>query len=183
MTRLVSFCGGSSKASEVKHMIAAYNDMETYYRPLCGDDTQFDIRKFHGFVELQNHNVEDAIISHGYTKTDFSKWMVDDRFSTLQDVRRLPDILNSKKATEVFLKENSRSAKKILAVEEISADKLKDVPYELLAQELAKRMIDMSIRELTHLKDDADYSTKLDSIQRAYSETKFILEQIGIDLE
>jgi len=32
-------------------MIAAFNDMETYYRPLCSDDSEFDIRKFHGFVQ------------------------------------------------------------------------------------------------------------------------------------
>ena len=57
MNTLISFCGGSSKASEIRNMIAAYNDMETYYRPLCDDDSQFDIKKFHGFVELQNRNI------------------------------------------------------------------------------------------------------------------------------
>ena len=183
MTTLISFCGGTSRASEIKHMIAAYNDMETYYRPLCDDDSQFDIRKFHGFVELQNRNIEDSLISRGYSKTDFSQWMIDDRFSTLQDVRRLPDILKSKKATQIFLKENTREAKKVLAVEEMSADKLKDVPYEMLAQELAKRMIDFGVHELNHLRDDVEYSGKLDSLQRAYSEVKFILEQVGGELE
>lgn len=183
MSTLISFCGGSSKASEIRHMIAAYNDMEDYYRPLCNDDSQFDIRKFHGFVELQNRNIIDALITHGYTKTDFSQWVIDDRFSTLQDVRRLPDIFKSKKATEVFLKETTREAKKILAVEEISADKLKDVPYELLACELAKRMVNFSVRELNHLRDDVEFSGKLDSLQRAYSEVKFILEQVGVDDE
>lgn len=182
MSTLISFCGGASKASEIKHMIAAFRDMEEYYRPLCDDDSQFDTRKFHGFVELQNRNVEDALLSHGYTKSDFSRWMIEDRFSTLQHVRRIPDILKSKKATEVFLRENSREAEKILAVEEISPDKLKDVPYEMLAQELAKRMIDFGVRELSHLRDDADYSAKLDSLQRVYSEVKFILEQVGVDL-
>ena len=180
MSTLISFCGGTSKGAEIKNMIAAYNDMEKYYRPLCNDDSQFDIKKFHGFVELQNRNVREALISRGYTEKDFSQWIIDDRFSTLQDVRRLPDILKSKKATEVFLKENTREAKKILAVEEISSDKLKDVPYELLAQELAKRMIALSVHELNHLRDDTTYSEKLDSLQRAYGEVKFILEQVGV---
>lgn len=183
MTTLISFCGGSSKASEVRNMIAAYNDMESFYRPLCDDDTQFDIKKFHGFVELQNGNIEEALKIHGYTKSDFSQWMKDDKFSTLQDVRRLQDILKSKKASEVFLKENSREAKKILAVEEISTNTLKDVPYEMLARELANRMIDFKVHEIEHLKDDSDYSQKLDSLQRAYSEVKFILEQVGVDLQ
>jgi len=117
MATLISFCGGNSKASEIRNMIAAYNDMETYYRPLCDDDTQFDHRNFHGFVELQRKNVIDALTMHGFNKTDFSQWMMDDRFSILQDVRRLPEILKSKKAREIFLKENSREAKKILAFE------------------------------------------------------------------
>ena len=38
MASLISFCGGSSKASEIRNMIAAYNDMEVYYRPLTDDD-------------------------------------------------------------------------------------------------------------------------------------------------
>lgn len=183
MTTLISFCGGTSKASEIKQMIAAYNDMEKHYRPLCNDDSQFDIRKFHGFVELQNRNIEESLTSHGYTKTDFSQWVIDDRFSALQDVRRLPDILKSKKVTEVFLKADTREAKKVLAVEEISADKLKDVSYEMLAQELAKRMVNFGVHELNHLRDDVEYSGKLDCLQRAYSKVKFILEQVGVELE
>lgn len=179
MNTLISFCGGTSKAAEIRNMIAAYNDMEQYYRPLCDDDSQFDIKKFHGFVELQNRHIVDSLTAHGYTKTDFSQWMIDDRFSTLQDVRRLPDILNSTHAHAVFLKSNSRDAKKILAVEEITVDKLKDVPYELLAQELAKRMIDIKYQEIIHLRDDSDYSAKRDALDRVFAEVKFVLDEIG----
>ena len=182
MSTLISFCGGNSKASEIRNMIAAYNDMEEHYRPLCDDDTQFDHRNFHGFVELQRKNIIDALTMHGYNKDDFSQWMIDERFSILQDVRRLPEILNSKKATEVFLKENSREAKKILAVEEITADKLKDVPYELLAQELAKRMARIELREVEHLRDDSDYSEKLDSLERVHAELEFVLGEIRGEL-
>lgn len=53
MSSLVAYCGGTSKASEIKNMIAAYQDMQEYYRPLCDDDSMFDIKKFTGFVELQ----------------------------------------------------------------------------------------------------------------------------------
>ena len=183
MSRLISFCGGTSKKSEIEHMIAAYSDMEKYYRPLCDDDSQFDIKKFHGFVELQNRNITDALMSRGYTKTDFSQWMIDDKFSTLQDVRRLPEIFKSKKATEVFLKENTREAKKILAVEEISTNRLKDVPYEIIEQELAKRMINFKVHEINHLRDDSEYSDKLDSLIQAYNEVKFILEEVGVNLD
>lgn len=183
MTTLISFCGGSSKASEIRNMIAAYNDMENYYRPLCDDDSQFEIKKFHGFVELQNRNITDALAAKGYDKTDFSQWMIDDRFSTLQDVRRLPDILKSKKATEVFLKTNTREAKKILAVEEITVDKLKDVPYELLAKELSNRMLDLKMKEILHLRDDSEYDAKRNSLVQVYGDVKFILKEIGVDFE
>ena len=133
-------------------------------------------------VELQNRNIMDALTAKGYDKTDFSQWMVDDRFSTLQDVRRLPDILKSKKATEVFLKTNTRDAKKILAVEEITVDKLKDVPYELLAKELSNRMLDMKMREISHLRDDSEYDAKRNALVQVYGDVKFILEEIGVDL-
>lgn len=178
MATLISFCGGNSKASEIRNMIAAYNDMEDYYRKLCDDDTQFEHQKFHGFVELQRKNVIDALTMHGFNKSDFAQWMVDDRFSILQDVRRLPEILKSKKASEVFLKENSREAKKILAVEEITSDKLKDVPYELLAQELAKRMAKIELREVEHLRDDSEYSEKLESLESVFEELKFVLGEV-----
>lgn len=135
MTSLIAYCGGSSKASEIKKMIAAYQDMQEYYRPLCDDDTMFDIKKFHGFVELQKRNIIEALVIHGYTKKDFAKWMIDGRFSKLEDVRSLPGILNSKKASEIFFRFDSKAAKKILAVEDISPDSLKDIPYEMLAKE------------------------------------------------
>lgn len=181
MTTLISFCGGNSKATEIRNMIAAYNDMESFYRPLCDDDSQFDTRKFHGFVELQNRNILDSLTAHGYSKVDFSQWIIDDRFNTLQDVRRIPEILNSKKASEIFFKENSREAKKILAIEEINLDQLKDVPYELLAQELSKRMINMGIREVNHLRDDCDYSKKLESLENVYDDIQLVLDEVKKD--
>ena len=179
MTVLISFCGGNSKASEIKNMIAAFNDMETYYRPLCDDDTQFDIKKFHGFVELQRSAVIESLSINGYTKTDFSQWMIDDKFNILQDVRRIPDILKSKKATEVFLKSDTASAKKILAVEELSSDKLKDVPYELLAKELSKRMQNILLIDIHHLRNDSDYSDKLNSLMNVYDDIKFVLDEVN----
>jgi hypothetical protein len=178
LNTIISFCGGSSKASEIKNMIAAYNDMEQFYRPLCSDDTAFDIKKFQGFVELQKQNVIEALVSHGYNKTDFSQWIVDERISVLADVRRIPDILKSKAATKVFLKENSVEAKKILAVEEITSDKLRDVPYEVLAQELSKRIVNMTIKELNHLRSDVEYSEKLTSLHNVADDVQFILDQI-----
>ena len=168
MTSIVAYCGGTSKSYEIRNMIAAFKDMETYYRPLCDDESVFDVRKFQGFVELQKKNIVDSLTIHGYNKSDFSKWILDEKISVLADVRRLPEILNSKKATQVFFRVDSKEAKKILAVEEITSDKLKDVPYELLAQELSRRVLNMTIQEIHHLRDDVDYAGKLNSLQAVY---------------
>ena len=178
MASLISFCGGNSKASEIKNMISAFNDMEKYYRPLCDDDTQFDIKKFHGFVELQRRSVIESLTLNGYTKTDFSQWMIEEKFSILQDVRRIPEILKSKKATEVFLKSDTASAKKVLAVEELTSDKLKDIPYELLAKELSKRMQTILLAEIHHLRSDSDYADKLNSLINVYEDVKFVLDEV-----
>lgn len=178
MNMLISYCGGSSKASEIKHMIDAYQDMQEYYRPLCDDDSMFDIKKFHGFVELQNKNIVESMTLHGYTKTDFSQWMVDGRFAKLQDVRSLPNILNSKKASAAFFKGDSKAAKKVLAVEEISSDSLKDVPYDMLAKELIKRMDDFKQKEIDLLRHDVDYAGKLGALRDVIDSVQFILDEV-----
>lgn len=178
MNILIAYCGGNSRASEIKHMITAYQDMHNFYEPLCDDDSIFNIKKFHGFVELQNRNIIESLALHGYSKSDFSKWMVDNRFTKLEDVRKLPKILNSKKASEIFLKEDSKAAIKILAVEELSSNSLKDIPYELLANELIKRMDNFEIKEINLLCFDADYADKLKSLRNVVDEVQFILNEI-----
>ena len=178
MTSLVAYCGGTSKASEIKNMIAAYQDMQKFYRPLCDDDSMFDIKKFHGFVELQKRDVIDALKNHGYTKIDFSKWMVDGKFAKLEDVRSIPNILNSKKATETFFKMDSRAAKKILAVEDITPDSLKDVPYELLAKELVKRMNEFQMQEILYLRSDAEYESKFNALKDVLDSVQLVVDEV-----
>lgn len=178
MASLVAYCGGQSKASEIKNMIAAYQDMQEYYRPLCNDDSMFDIKKFHGFVELQKRTVQEALVSHGYTKSDFSRWMMDGKFSKLEDVRSLSDILNSEKAKEVFFRYDSKEAKKILAVEDISPDSLKDVPYEIIARELIKRMNSMQMSEIVYLRTDASYEQKFNTLKDLIESVQFIVDEV-----
>ena len=178
MTSLIAYCGGTSKASEIKNMSLAYQDMQEFYRPLCDDDSMFDIKKFHGFVELQKRNVIDALKTHGYTKIDFSKWMIDGKFSKLEDVRSIPNILNSKKATETFFKMDSRAAKKILAVEDITSDSLKDVPYEMLAKELIKRMNEFQMQEILYLRSDAEYESKLNALKDVLESVQLVVNEV-----
>jgi hypothetical protein len=53
---LVDYCGGSQKM--VKESIDAFTEMEKYYRPLLQDKSEFDPRRFSGFVELQKPGVK-----------------------------------------------------------------------------------------------------------------------------
>ena len=175
MKELLAYCGGSSKASEIRYMIQAYKDMRDIYAPLCEDDTQFDQKKFSGFVELQKKNVVESLQLHGYDKTDFAQWMVDEKFSRLEDVRRLPQILNSKRARQAFLKHDTAAAKKILEAEDITPDSLKNVTYEMLANELSKRMFDITHVEVLKLKTDAEYEEKLNALRKVVETVQSIV--------
>ena len=175
MKELLAYCGGSSKASEIRYMIQAYKDMRDIYAPLCEDDTQFDQKKFSGFVELQKKNVVESLQLQGYDKTDFAQWMVDEKFSRLEDVRRLPQILNSKRARQAFLKHDTAAAKKILEAEDITPDSLKNVTYEMLANELSKRMFDITHVEVLKLKTDAEYEEKLNALRKVVETVQSIV--------
>jgi hypothetical protein len=59
-SQLVDFCGGDKR--EVQNYVEAYNDMESYYRPLLDSDQDFDPSRFSAFVELQNSRITDALL-------------------------------------------------------------------------------------------------------------------------
>ena len=73
------------------------------------------------------------------------------------------------------MKENSTEAKKVLAAEEITSEKLKDIPYEMLAKELSKRIMNMTVTELHHLRDDPEYSEKLNSLRNVCHDIQSII--------
>lgn len=178
MTKLIAFCGGNTKASEIRNMIHGYQDMEKYYRTICDEDAEFEPKKFHGFVELQKTNVLNSLKKHGYTKADFAIWMKNEKFDKLEHVRRLSEILDSKNAREAFFKDGSKQAIKVLAVEEISPDSLKDVPYEMLAKELSKRMFEFPAKEVNYLQNDAEYIGKLEALEDVVSSVRMVLDMV-----
>lgn len=177
MNQIVAFCGG--KSNRVKDLIAAYDDVENYYRPICNDDSQLDQHNFSAFIELQKRNVLQSLAANKYSKEEFVKWVQDDKFSRLEHIRRLPDIFKSPEAKKVFLRENSENALKILAVEEYSSKELKDVPYEDLAYALAERLREMKHVEVINLRDDIQFEDKLNSLQQVSDALEFIFEEIN----
>lgn len=70
LDRIVDFCGGRRK--QVSDYIAAYQDMENYYRPAAENaGSQFDTSRFSAFVEMQRPSILGALVEAGYTKGVF----------------------------------------------------------------------------------------------------------------
>jgi hypothetical protein len=148
MDQIIDFCGGRKR--EVLDYIAAYQDMEGYYRPLLTDD-QFDQTRFSAFVELQRPRVKQAVVNHNFNYTDFSQWVIDDLITPLNMVRQLPRILENPKSREVFLKAGAQEAMKLLDVPAV-VDSMKNVSLDDLARELSRRILAMSYGELQRLR-------------------------------
>jgi hypothetical protein len=160
-SEIVDFCGG--KKEEASRYIAAYEDMEEYYRPLV-DDTDFDTTRFSGFVEYQKKNIKDALIRHGFDSSDFAKWVKSNKLFPLNTVRKLPIILDNPQAKELFLKKDAKAALKVLD------SPITDVNFESISiKELAKiltkklRVIEgLTMREYKADSNHPEYQALLD---------------------
>lgn len=151
--QIIDFCGG--QRSEVHRFIAAYNDMESHYRPLLPSDDQFDPTRFSAFVEMQAPRVQEALLRSQHTKKDFAQWVKDLRMSPLNLVRRLPAILSNPEARRVFLAHGAREAEKVLNTPS-TVDALNDATMSQLAAALTERIDKMSYNDLRRLRDDLD---------------------------
>lgn len=150
ISQIVDFCGG--KKSEVLDYIAAYNDMEKYYRPALPSDGDFDPSRFSAFVELQSNRVKTALAKSGMNFTDFSKWIINRLIFPLSTVRQIPRILGDENAKNIFLKRGAREALKILEAPQADSV-LKDLSLTQLARELAKRIASLPYEEITKMRD------------------------------
>lgn len=149
--QIVDFCGGQER--DAKEYVAAYRDMEDYYRPLLDSDGEFDPTRFSAFVELQKSRVQQALLEKGFTQSDFAGWVKDGLIQPLNTVRMLPNILRDRRSTEVFLQSGAKDAQKFLDVP--SADEvILDVPLEVLARELSRRVFKLDYGELQRLRSD-----------------------------
>ena len=151
--QIIDFCGG--QRTEVHRFIDAYNDMEDYYRPLLASDDQFDPTRFSAFVEMQAPRVQEALVTSGYTKTDFAGWVNDQILYPLDRVRRLPAILANPQARSVFLTDGAREAEKVLDSPS-TVEALEDATLTQLANALLDRIDKMSYTDLRRLREDLD---------------------------
>ena len=159
---MVALCGGNRR--DIERQIAAFDDMNTYYRDVV-DDTAFDIDRFSGFVELQDSRVQRAILEAGFELADFGRWISNGNIYRLADVRNLPKVLQDKEATEIFDKGGIRSIEHAVKHidhknESASAQTAKNltldkVPTGILAKTLAERINEMPFAEVQGLQKGA----------------------------
>ncbi len=173
--KLVDYCGGSKKA--VKESIDAYADMEQYYRPLLASDSQFDTRRFSGFVELQKPAVKMAIAKAGFGMTDFAEWIINRKIVGLAEVRWLPAILKDKKATEVFLKDGAVAANKILDRPDLDKA-LQNASIGQLARALTQKIRTIEWREVKRLIDDPTVDAHQYIIEAQESLNEFVSDTL-----
>lgn len=150
MNEIISYCGGRQK--EIENYIEAYNDMETYYRPILDSDSEFDQKKFSAFVELQKPGIKQKILSAGFTLKNFSSWVNDELIYPLSTVRQLPEILTNPTAKAMFLKDGAREAIKLLGTE--ATKKLEEAGIEDLAAVLYKKLSSLPLDEFKEMKKD-----------------------------
>jgi hypothetical protein len=148
---IVDYCGG--RQSEVMESINAYADMERYYRPVVGEDGEFDTTRFSGFVELQKPGIKQSINAAGYDCHDFAKWIHDGKLFPLQKVRVLPRILRNEKAKEIFLKQGARKAEAVLEKPDLTKT-LQEAEIGQLSRALVTRISLMHYEEQQRIQAD-----------------------------
>lgn len=172
--QVVDFCGGQK--NQARNYVAAYNDMEEFYRPILASDDQFDPTRFSAFEELQRPRVQQSLVDNGFGKGDFAKWVDQGLIYPLNTVRSLPAILNTPEARKVFLEDGAKAAVRVLDTPE-PGEVLKEATLEQLASEINRRVLELSYAELTRLRSDvASYRVEL------ITEARDNLEQLCQDI-
>ena len=158
--QIVEFCGGKRK--QVLEYIQAYLDMESSYRPQLKSEDDFDSTRFSAFVELQRPRVQNTLASNGYSKIDFSKWVIDDLFHPLETVRALPDILSDQEAKAVFFEQGASEARIVLNAKSAPSDSesLNMATLLELGNEISRKLSKMAHTEWMRMKANAADPTR-----------------------
>lgn len=153
--RIIDFCGGNKR--EVQESIAAYADMEKYYRPLV-DEGKYDLTRFSGFVELQKPKIKEAVLTHGFSIAHFAQWIHERKIDPLNTVRQLPAVLGNPKAQKIFLKEGMRKAVAALDRPDLEVE-LGKAGIGQLARALTEALRRIEMTELRRLRASPDDET------------------------
>lgn len=173
LPRIIDLCGGSQR--DVTVAIAAYADMESFYRPLCIKD-DFDTERYTGFVEYQSNKVQSAILSAGFDGSDFASWIHGRKINNLQEVRQLPNILKNKNATKVFLQKGVKAAAELLDRPDMDTN-LKSATLDQLSRAVATKARSVELEELRRYQNDSDCQTS-QYVDDALDALSYLLSQI-----
>lgn len=178
---IAKVCGGDKKT--VLEYINAYKDMHEHYFPLIKDPELFDPTRFSSFREVQRPKVRESLEAHGFSMSDFAKWLTESPTILLkknEHVRDLPKILSNKKAREVFLKRGSISALEIVA-----ADKdvdLQKYTIQELANELTIKLRTLRSNDIEYYLDHQDHQDVEGSVT-LYRELDDFFENINYHID
>jgi len=174
LSQLVDFCGGKRK--DIMDYIKAYDLMETYYRPVVSSDENFDKNRFSAFVEVQRGTIEKALADAGFTHTDFSQWIYDDKFEKLDYIRQLPRIFANKKAKEIFIKKGAKAACDELIAQQTGGVDISKTKLDILAKEITKKIRSLQYQELRDIRDDPD---AVNMIAELLTEIEYLFKDVS----
>ena len=103
-------------ARKIEIEIRAFRDMADIYHERFPDDPN-EAQKFSYFVEYEsNRLIQRGMHARGKTVEDFCEWVGEARIPKAENVRRLPDILESDSATTHFVNDGFERAISYLAL-------------------------------------------------------------------
>lgn len=180
MKFLKNFCGGQE--GYIRSIMDAYEDMTQYYAPYC-EKNEIDInpQDFSYFVELQKNATKEALVSHGYDITDFTKWVIDERVDRAESVRKLSRVLNDENARSKFFTSNLSEAIKKLDLTDTESKKIAKSNLYSLAKELTIKVRNIEAKEVENLNGRPSYEDKRDILLDLIVEMNWLARQLGAD--
>lgn len=171
--KIIEHCGGNKK--QIRDSLAAYNMVEYIYKPTLNNPEDFDHTRFSGFVEYQDSRVCNSVYEAGYTDKDFATWLHNKKISPLQHVRSLPNILKNDEAKQVFLRQDSSAALKVL--NQPSLDELmRKFDIREILEAVRQKVARLGYEDVVAYKDQAD------RLIAVVSETVDVLQEFKNDL-
>lgn len=166
---MIALCGGNK--ADIQRQIDAFDDMNEYYRDVV-NDSEFDIARFSGFVELQKPKTKEAIFEAGYSLADFGEWIKKGNIRRLEPIRQLPRVLQDKEATDIFVNGGVSSLDEAIKLVDRKTEDARqsnggkvdvsNASIQLLAETLTRKISDLPFADLQALQEEGN--TAIDQV-------------------
>lgn len=184
--QVANILGGNS--SDVRRKRTAYTDFKEYYSPLFTgpDQGQENERHMSFFDEACKGGVELAFASEFGSaeegKKRLAQWVKDKRITFSNHVRDIPKVFANEEVKNRFLEgeiKNFRDAiNQVTAADIIEAPAdLENTTIEALADELNRRINNLSENEINNLQNDTAH-LELDSLRLLFLDLEKLLEEV-----